>query len=178
MQFQSPRRHRRSIRLREYDYTEAGAYFVTICTYSRERLFGDVIDGEMHLDQWGDVVRDEWLRTAVLKPSVQLDALVVMPNHIPGVSWIRGERARHAVPLRSDDLELRLPGRWERSWVLSNPPVRDASTRLVTLRPCRCGNAITSSMSFGTKPNYCESANTLPLIPFDGQKTSTILNAV
>jgi REP element-mobilizing transposase RayT len=84
--------------LREYDYTEAGAYFVTICTYSRERLFGDVIDGEMHLNQWGDVVRDEWLRTAVLKPSVQLDALVVMPNHIPGVIWIRGEGTARRAP--------------------------------------------------------------------------------
>jgi REP element-mobilizing transposase RayT len=91
-------RHRRSIRLRQYDYAEAGAYFLTICTYHRECLFGDVIDGEMHLNQWGDLVRDEWLRTAVLKPHIRLDTLMIMPNHVHGVVWIRGEGTARRAP--------------------------------------------------------------------------------
>jgi putative transposase len=98
MQFQPQRRHRRSIRLQEYDYTKAGAYFLTVCTYNRECLFGNVMDGEMHLNQWGDVVRNEWFRTSVLKPYVQLDALIVMPNHIHGVIWIRGEGTARRAP--------------------------------------------------------------------------------
>jgi len=98
MQFQPQRRHRRSIRLQEYDYTKAGAYFLTVCTYNRECLFGNVMDGEMHLNQWGDVVRNEWFRTSVLKPYVQLDALIVIPNHIHGVIWIRGEGMARRAP--------------------------------------------------------------------------------
>jgi hypothetical protein len=84
--------------LQEYDYTKAGAYFFTVCTYNRECLFGNVMDGEMHLNQWGDVVRNEWFRTSVLKPYVQLDALIVIPNHIHGVIWIRGEGMARRAP--------------------------------------------------------------------------------
>ncbi len=83
-------KHRRSIRLRGYDYTQAGAYFVTICTYGREHLFGEVIDGVMHVNEFGQIVQEEWFRTAQVRPYVQLqpDEFVVMPNHIHGIIWI------------------------------------------------------------------------------------------
>ena len=58
-------RHRRSIRLPHYDYTAAGAYFVTICTYGRECLFGEIVEGEMRLNDFGVIVREEWEKTAV-----------------------------------------------------------------------------------------------------------------
>ncbi|GAB4542921.1 MAG: hypothetical protein Kow0063_35550 [Anaerolineae bacterium] len=56
--------HRRSIRLPGYDYTQAGAYFVTICTYEHRSLFGAVVDGEMQLNKWGQIAREEWFKTA------------------------------------------------------------------------------------------------------------------
>ncbi|KPL89058.1 transposase [Ardenticatena maritima] len=84
------RHHRRSIRLKGYDYTQPGAYFVTICTHERAHLFGRVVDGEMVLNAWGEIVRDEWFRTADIRANVELyaDEFVVMPNHVHGIIWI------------------------------------------------------------------------------------------
>lgn len=79
------RHHRRSIRLRGHDYREAGAYFVTVCTWQRGCLFGEIIDGEMELNGFGECVRDEWHQTAVIRPQVSLNAFVVMPNHVHGI---------------------------------------------------------------------------------------------
>ena len=77
--------HRRSIRLRDYDYTQDGAYFVTICTHERRCLFGHMVDGAMVLNTWGHIVADEWERTAIVRPGIALDAFVVMSNHVHGV---------------------------------------------------------------------------------------------
>ena len=77
--------HRRSIRLQGYDYAQAGAYFVTICTLKRECLLGEVVREEMRLSPWGEMARDEWLRSAVARGNVELDAFVVMPNHLHGI---------------------------------------------------------------------------------------------
>ncbi|BCX05872.1 MAG: hypothetical protein KatS3mg053_3810 [Candidatus Roseilinea sp.] len=84
------RHHRRSIRLQGYDYTQPGAYFITIVTHDRAHLFGHVVDGEMQLNAWGDIVRKEWFKTAQIRPYVQLqdDEFVVMPNHVHGIVWI------------------------------------------------------------------------------------------
>ncbi len=87
------RYHRRSIRLPGYDYTQPGAYFITICTHERAYLFGAVVDGEMRLNEWGEIVRDEWFKTGQIRPYVQLcdDELVITPNHIHGMIWIVGD---------------------------------------------------------------------------------------
>ncbi|MEW5925695.1 MAG: transposase, partial [Candidatus Zixiibacteriota bacterium] len=73
--------HRRSIRLTDYDYASEGAYFVTICTHNKQCLFGDIIDGEMQLSVYGQIVRDEWLITPQKQPNILLDEFIVMPNH-------------------------------------------------------------------------------------------------
>ena len=75
--------HRRSIRLKGYDYAGGGVYFVTVCTRNTECVFGEVTDGEMWLNAYGKVVEEEWLRTAQVRAYVELDRYVVMPNH----SW-------------------------------------------------------------------------------------------
>ena len=80
--------HRRSIRLRGYDYSQPGAYFVTACTWQREHLFGEVIDGEMVLNEPGEIVAAEWLQTAVKRPSIILGEFVVMPNHFHAILMI------------------------------------------------------------------------------------------
>jgi len=71
--------------LKGYDYRQAGTYFVTLCTYNRECLFGEVVDGEMHLNELGQIVHEEWLRSADIRPEMVLDAFVVMPNHLHGI---------------------------------------------------------------------------------------------
>ena len=81
-----PTRHqRRSVRLRGYDYSQAGAYFITIVTKWREFLFGVVENGDVRLNRAGRIAQEEWLRSAEMRPRVRLDAFVIMPNHIHGI---------------------------------------------------------------------------------------------
>jgi putative transposase len=98
MRYSPERHHRRSIRLRGYDYTQAGAYFITIVAHERALLFGEIVNGTMRLNEYGQIVRDEWFRTAVVRPYVMLypDEFVVMPNHIHGIIWIVGATRRVA----------------------------------------------------------------------------------
>ncbi len=83
-----PESGRRSIRLPEYDYTQSGAYFITVVTHDRENLFGEIVDGEMVLSPFGQVVEWIWKRIPDHFANVETDASVVMPNHAHGVLWI------------------------------------------------------------------------------------------
>jgi putative transposase len=77
--------HRRSIRLQEYDYSQAGMYFITICSAHHRNIFGEIINGEMVPNDWGRVAFDEWVRTAHIRPTVELDEFALMPNHLHGI---------------------------------------------------------------------------------------------
>ncbi|HEY64970.1 MAG TPA: transposase [Caldilineae bacterium] len=79
------RPNRRSIRLRGYDYSQPGAYFVTICTRGWVHLFGDVVDGEMRLNEFGELVRAAWFDLPDHYNHVRLDAFVIMPNHVHSI---------------------------------------------------------------------------------------------
>jgi len=85
MPYDPNRHHRRSIRLKGYDYSQAGAYFITLCTQDRACLFGKVVNGEMRLNDAGRMVLAEWNRLPERFPQVVLDAFVVMPNHVHGI---------------------------------------------------------------------------------------------
>jgi putative transposase len=76
---------RRSLRLQGYDYSQAGAYFITACTQHRMTLFGEVIDGEVRLNQAGIIVEDAWDNLPSHYPDLDLDAFIVMPNHVHGI---------------------------------------------------------------------------------------------
>jgi REP-associated tyrosine transposase len=76
---------RRSVRLQGYDYAQDGAYFVTICTANRACLFGQIVDGELRLDAFGEAVQRLWEDMPAHHRGVELDAFVVMPNHIHGI---------------------------------------------------------------------------------------------
>jgi len=72
-------------RLKGWDYTTAGWYFVTICTRNRKPYFGEILDDEMHLSSIGKILADEWQETALMRPYISLDEWVIMPNHIHGI---------------------------------------------------------------------------------------------
>jgi len=85
-----PQRHRRSIRMRGYDYSQPGAYFVTIVTQGRECVFGEIVDGETRLNPAGQMIATVWGDLPVRFPFVQMDAFVVMPNHLHGIIVLTG----------------------------------------------------------------------------------------
>lgn len=99
MKYDPAKHHRRSIRLRGYDYSQAGYYFVTICCYRRQRLFGEIVDDAMQLNQYGEIVKNEWLKSAVIRPDIQLDKYIVMPNHFHGIVIIKSVGANSSSPL-------------------------------------------------------------------------------
>ena len=79
------RHHRRSIRLRDYDYSRAGAYFFTICTHDREQWLGEIVEGQMHASSPGCIVENTWHSLPDRFPGIEIDGFVVMPNHVHGI---------------------------------------------------------------------------------------------
>src|SRR3990172_7499849 len=90
MRYDPTKHHRRSIRLPGYDYGQATAYFVTICTQNRECIFGDVIERQMVLNDPGKVVESVWRELPEHYPGVAVDACAVMPNHLHGIIILVG----------------------------------------------------------------------------------------
>ncbi|MDP2935287.1 MAG: transposase [Dehalococcoidia bacterium] len=82
--------HRRSIRLAGYDYGQVGAYFLTICAYSHECLFGEIADGEMVVNAYGMSVLACWGDLPHHYRNVLLDAFVIRPNHVHGIVILTG----------------------------------------------------------------------------------------
>jgi hypothetical protein len=95
---------RRSLRLRGYDYSQAGAYFVTVCVENRTCLFGGIVDGEMRLNDAGRIVADEWMKSGAIRNEIELDEWVVMPNHF------HGKRPLHNPGIFSEHLPMVLVG--------------------------------------------------------------------
>ncbi|MDP1715067.1 MAG: hypothetical protein Q8L41_10015 [Anaerolineales bacterium] len=85
--FDPQKHHRHSIRLNEYDYSQAGAFYVTIVTWHRECLLGEIVNGEMKLNNAGKIVQWKWLELPKRLQYVELGAYVVMPNHFHGILY-------------------------------------------------------------------------------------------
>ena len=77
--------HRRSIRLKGYDYSQAGLYFITICVHEKKHLFGNIENGEMILNDAGKIANECWLEIPNHFPNAVLHEHIVMPNHVHGV---------------------------------------------------------------------------------------------
>ena len=88
MPYDPYKHHRRSIRLKDYDYSQAGAYFVTICAQHGQCRFGEIKDGAMHLSPAGEMVVACWQALPEQFPTIDLDTFGLMPNHAHGVILI------------------------------------------------------------------------------------------
>jgi len=95
MSFDPAVHHRRSIRLKNYDYSKPGYYFVTIVVRDRKCVLGEVRDGEVRLSRVGEMVRDVWQGLSDHFPGMALDEFVVMPNHLHGVVVINPTNDRN-----------------------------------------------------------------------------------
>jgi REP element-mobilizing transposase RayT len=104
-------RQRKQIRLRDYDYSGAGGYFITICTCNRENLLGKILEQSIELNEFGKVAIQWWLELENRFPEIKLDYHVIMPNHIHGIIIMsHGENdvgAIHELPLPRGRVERR-----------------------------------------------------------------------
>lgn len=85
IQFNPQKHHRKSIRLKGYDYSKEGFYFITICCEDKAKIFGEIIDGKMILNEFGQIANEEWLNTANIRQNCKLHTHIIMPNHIHGI---------------------------------------------------------------------------------------------
>jgi len=105
--------HRHSIRLKDYDYREAGAYFITICSYKKQCLFGRIASGQMQLNILGNLVKRCWSQIPNHFCRVRLDMMTIMPNHIHGIIILnenhRRGTARRAPETKQAGTTSRIP---------------------------------------------------------------------
>ncbi|MBW4660011.1 MAG: hypothetical protein KME15_15155 [Drouetiella hepatica Uher 2000/2452] len=106
MKYNPDKHHRRSIRLKEYDYLSPGAYFITICTHQRQCLFGEIVNGEMQLSEMGEIAESCWQAIPDHFARVQLDGFVVMPNHLHGIILIADTCRGMALPCPYPKMQL------------------------------------------------------------------------
>lgn len=102
---------RRTVRLPSYDYSQEGAYFITLCTEARASLFGEVNDGAIRLSRIGQIVQDEWERTPHVRPEIALDSFVIMPNHLHAIVMIVGPPLSQSTIGRTSRAPLQRPKR-------------------------------------------------------------------
>src|SRR5450759_489286 len=90
---------RRNVRLPSYDYSQPGAYFVTICAAKRKPLFGSIVDGDMRYTPGGEIVRDKWAANDDHYPGLSVDEFIVMPNHLHGILMLSDQPDRLVLPI-------------------------------------------------------------------------------
>lgn len=95
MRYNPDKHHRHSIRLKGHNYSASGIYFITICVFQRECLFGEVVNGEMNLNQFGQLVASYWQNLARHHSTLNVDEFVIMPNHIHGILILSDRQAKH-----------------------------------------------------------------------------------
>jgi len=113
--------HRKSIRLKEYDYSQAGYYFVTICTHRREHLFGQVNDGNMVINEIGNLVVKNLLDLPDRFKNMEIDANIIMPNHLHAIIILKEQK--------NVGLELALPKEEDNN----KPKIQDRASSAPTI---------------------------------------------
>jgi putative transposase len=98
MKYNPEKHHRRSIRLKGYDYTRSGGYFITICTHQKSCLFAAIANKQLVLNRFGHLASECWQAIPQHFPGVELDEFIVMPNHIHGILIMTNNRQAMALP--------------------------------------------------------------------------------
>lgn len=121
-------KNRKSIRLKGFDYAQPSWYYVTICTENKGNILGEIQNGKMILNEFGKIAETEWLNTKTIRPNVDLDYFVIMPDHMHGIVVINERqeyrintdcRTRSSVSLRSSSLENLYPGHCQQSYAVT-----------------------------------------------------------
>ena len=110
MPFNPAKHHRRSVRLRGWDYSNAGAYFVTLCAKNRECLFSTVVHGEMQLNEMGRIAAECWEWLEKQYAHVEWDQWVIMPNHMHAIIVLHGRGALQRAPTESQPVKTKSLG--------------------------------------------------------------------
>jgi REP element-mobilizing transposase RayT len=103
--------HRKSIRLKEYNYSQAGLYFITICCQNRICRFGNVVDGEMMLNEFGIVAYNEWVKLSERFSNFELEVFQIMPNHMHGIILLNDISVGAGVNPAQNDLYTQNDGK-------------------------------------------------------------------
>lgn len=107
MHFDPSIHHRRSIRLKGYDYSREGLYFITLCTQNRVCLFGEIVESQMILNDIGQIANECWLEIPKHFPHAKLHDYVIMPNHVHGIIELEQiEGAENVLPLQKSHNEF------------------------------------------------------------------------
>lgn len=85
MSFDPSIHHRKSIRLKDYDYSKSGLYFITICCKDNACIFGEIYNGEMNLNDLGNIAKSCWIQIPDHFPNAILHEFIIMPNHVHGI---------------------------------------------------------------------------------------------
>ncbi|MES2775511.1 MAG: transposase [Bacteroidota bacterium] len=120
MKYDPLRHHRRSLRLKGYDYSQAGLYFITICCKNMTCRFGDIKNNEMVLNKNGQIAYDKWVALPERFENVELDVFQIMPNHMHGIIILNDVRAGLA-PVQNTN-SANIPGRITQNTDTSDNP--------------------------------------------------------
>lgn len=104
MKYNPDKHHRRSIRLKGYDYSQEGLYFITLCVQNHECLFGEIINGEMQLNEMGKVVKEEWEKSAKIRREIEIHEYIIMPNHFHAIAKIIPINANDETPVGANGI--------------------------------------------------------------------------
>ncbi|RYG04280.1 MAG: hypothetical protein EOO07_31060 [Chitinophagaceae bacterium] len=128
--------HRRSIRLKGYDYSQAGLYFITICCQNRRYRFGNVVNGEMYLNDFGQIAYNEWAALEQRFPNFSLDVFQIMPNHMHGIIFLTRTMARTDgadIPHQPEQEILAVSPHDEKEAAVKTDPTEVTSTNRITI---------------------------------------------
>jgi len=135
-------RNRRSIRLKTYDYSQAGAYFVTICAQKKECIFGRVVDGGMELNEAGKTIGYVWSGLPTRYASVELDEVVIMPNHIHGIIVINNSYVGAGLALPAEGAASSAPTMSGKGAASSAPTLSDIVRTFKSISTRRSGQPV------------------------------------
>ena len=98
MPYDPEKHHRRSIRLRNYDYRRQGSYYVTICAHEKRCIFGEIKDNAACLNEIGNIAKSNWLTLPQRFPTLEIDEYIIMPNHMHGIITLTGMPSSTKAP--------------------------------------------------------------------------------